>query len=98
MQGVPAEVGDQENVRWREEAPARKKVDVARLTARKKPELRRNGYQALRKLALTAYYMEESSWGPLDYQPPPSLRAIAYDDSQVGTPEWLRARASGDAP
>ncbi len=61
-------------------------------------ELRRNGYQALRKLALTAYYMEESSWGPLDYQPPPSLRAIAYDDSQVGTPEWLRARAEGDTP
>lgn len=61
-------------------------------------ELRRNGYQALRKLALTAYYMEESSWGPLAYPPPPSLRAIAYDDSQVGTPEWVRARANGDTP
>ena len=61
-------------------------------------ELRRTGYQALRKLALAAYYMEESSWGPLAYQPPPSLRAVAYDDSQVGTPEWVRARANGDTP
>ena len=61
-------------------------------------ELRRTGYQALRKLVLAAYYMEESSWGPLAYPPPPSLRAIAYDDSQVGTPEWVRARANGDTP
>ncbi len=65
---------------------------------RSRIELRRNGYQALRKLVLAAYYMEESSWGPLAYTPPPSLRALAYDDSQVGTPEWVRARANGDAP
>lgn len=61
-------------------------------------ELRRLGYQALRKLCLASYYMEESSWGPLAYQPPQSLRALAYDDSQVGTPEWVRARAEENAP
>ena len=65
---------------------------------RSRVELRRTGYQALRKLTLAAYYMEESSWGAVAYKPPQSLRAIAYDDSQVGTPEWVRARANGDAP
>ena len=59
-------------------------------------ELRRLGYQALRKLCLASYYMEESSWGPLAYTPPQSLRAVAFDDSQVGTPDWLRARASAE--
>jgi hypothetical protein len=58
-------------------------------------ELRRTGYQALRKLVLAAYYMEESSWGPLAYAPPRGFNA--YDDSQMGTPEWLRAQANGDA-
>jgi hypothetical protein len=42
--------------------------------------------------------MEESSWGPVAYKPPASFRAIAYDDSQVGTPEWVRARAEENAP
>lgn len=60
--------------------------------------LRRIGYQALRKLALAAYYMEESSWGPLAYQPPRGFNAMAYDDSQVGTPEWVRAQSNGEAP
>jgi len=58
--------------------------------------LRRNGYQALRKLTLAAYYMEESSWGPLAYHPPKGFSAMAYDDSQMGTPEWVRAQANGD--
>ena len=55
--------------------------------------MRRIGYQALRKLSLAAYYVEESSWGPLAYQPPRGFNAMAYDDSQVGTPEWIRAGA-----
>ncbi len=56
--------------------------------------LRRLGYQALRKLTLAAYYMEESSWGPLDYAPPSGLNAMAYDDSEVGTPSWVRANVN----
>jgi len=59
-------------------------------------ELRRTGYQALRKLVLAAHYIEESSWGPLAYSPPRGFSAMAYDDSQVGTPEWVRAQANGD--
>ena len=58
--------------------------------------LRRTGYQALRKLVLAAYYIDESSWGPLAYAPPRGFSAMAYDDSQMGTPEWLRAQANGD--
>lgn len=60
--------------------------------------LRRSGYQALRRLILSAHYVEESSWGPLQYQPPSSMNAMAYDDSKVGTPEWVRAQANGDVP
>lgn len=60
--------------------------------------VRRIGYQALRKLCLAAYYMEESSWGPLAYEPPRGLNAMAYDDSQVGTPEWVRANSVPAAP
>jgi len=60
--------------------------------------LRRSGYQALRKLILSAYYVEESSWAALHYEPPSGMNAMAYDDSMVGTPEWVRARANGDAP
>lgn len=59
-------------------------------------ELRRAGYQALRKLVLTAHYIEESSWGPLAYAPPRGLNAMAYDDSKMGTPEWVRAQAGGE--
>jgi hypothetical protein len=60
--------------------------------------LRRCGYQALRKLTLAAHYQQESSWGPVGYQPPSGLNATAYDDSMVGTPEWLKAQANGDTP
>ena len=57
--------------------------------------LRRSGYQALRKLCLASHYLEETSWGGLDYKPPTGLNAMAYDDSKAGTPEWLAAQASG---
>jgi len=60
--------------------------------------LRRCGYQALRRLILLAYYIEESSWPALGYQPPSGMSAMAYDDSKVGTPDWIRAQANGDAP
>ncbi|MDB4941766.1 MAG: hypothetical protein JWP97_1300 [Labilithrix sp.] len=60
--------------------------------------VRRTGYQALRKLCLAAHYAEETSWPPLHYEPPSGLSAMAYDDSQAGTPEWLAAQAQGDAP
>jgi hypothetical protein len=60
--------------------------------------LRRCGYQVLRKLTLAAHYGEEASWGPVGYQPPSGMSATAYDDSKVGTPEWVRARANGDVP
>lgn len=61
-------------------------------------EIRRTGYQALRKLCLAAYYSEASSWAPLGYEPPSNLNAGAYDDSKAGTPEWLEAQAKADAP
>ena len=60
--------------------------------------LRRCGYQALRRLVLTAYYQEPTSWGPVGYDPPSDMSGAAYDDSKVGTPEWLRAQAQGDTP
>lgn len=60
-------------------------------------ELRRSGYQAIRKLALAAYYVEERSWPPLDYDPPSGLNAIAYDDSMFGTPEWVLAHPAHPA-
>ncbi len=61
-------------------------------------ELRRTGYQALRKLCLASYYADESSFAGIDYHPPTGLNAMAYDDSKAGTPEWLAAQARGDAP
>lgn len=60
--------------------------------------LRRCGYQALRKMALVAHYQESSSWGPVGYTTLSGLVNMAYDDSKVGTPEWLRAQEKGDAP
>jgi hypothetical protein len=50
--------------------------------------LRRTGYQALRKLCLASYYAMPSSWGPVHYPPPMSV-GEPYDDSKMGTPEWL---------
>jgi hypothetical protein len=51
--------------------------------------LRRTGYQALRKLCLAANYAMPSSWAAVHY-PPPTPVGGAYDDSKMGTPEWLR--------
>ena len=60
--------------------------------------IRRTGFQALRKLCLAAHYSEAASWPPLGYRPPSNLNAAAYDDSKVGTPEWLEAQAKADVP
>jgi hypothetical protein len=60
--------------------------------------IRRTGYQALRKLCIASYYLDEPSWAPLGYAPPTGLNANAYDDSKAGTPEWLAEQAKGDGP
>jgi hypothetical protein len=60
--------------------------------------IRRSGYQALRKLCIASYYLDEASWAPLEYKPPSGLNANAYDDSRAGTPEWLAEQAKGDGP
>ena len=54
--------------------------------------VRRTGYQALRKLCLAAFYVQETSWGSLGYAPATGLNLAAYDDSAAGTPEWLAAQ------
>ncbi len=50
--------------------------------------LRRTGYQALRKLCVSSHYAMPSSWEKVGY-PPPTPVGEPYDDSQMGTPEWL---------
>jgi len=59
--------------------------------------VRRTGFQALRKLCLAAFYAEETSWAAMGYHPPSGLNAMAYDDSKVGTPEWLEAQSAQKA-
>ncbi len=54
--------------------------------------VRRTGYQALRKLCLASFYVQESSWPELRYAPPSGLNAAAYDDPEIGTPEWIEAQ------
>ncbi len=54
--------------------------------------LRRTGFQALRKLCLQAYWIQESSWKAIGYDPPTGLNAAAWDDSKMGTPEWVAAQ------
>ena len=51
--------------------------------------LRRTGYQALRRICLAVYYADESSWPALGYTPPSGLNAMAYDDSKLGTPDYV---------
>jgi hypothetical protein len=49
-------------------------------------ELRRTGYQALRKLCLAAHYTGEASWAGLGYSIPVGINQAAYQDSKVGLP------------
>ncbi len=52
--------------------------------------LRRGGYQALKKLCCLAHYSLPSSWAAVGF-PPPTPVGEPYDDSTMGTPEWLKA-------
>jgi hypothetical protein len=52
--------------------------------------LRRGGYQGLRKLCSVAHYMEPWSWAAIGF-PAPTPVGEPYDDSKMGTPEWLKA-------
>jgi hypothetical protein len=56
--------------------------------------LRRTGFQALRKLCLQAYWVQESSWKAIGYDPPSGLNASAWDDSKMGMPEWIAAQTA----
>ncbi len=51
--------------------------------------LRRSGYQCLRKLCYLAHYARPLSWQPIDF-PTPAKVGEPYDDSKMGTPEWLK--------
>jgi len=55
--------------------------------------LRRSGYRVLRNACLVAHWGMESSFRAVSYFPPTGLNAAAYDDSKVGTPEWIAANA-----
>jgi len=46
--------------------------------------LRRNGYQALRRICLATAYADERTWPAVGYAPPSGLNAAAYDDSKLG--------------
>jgi len=49
-------------------------------------ELRRSGYQALRRACLAMAYQDEALWPAIGYAPPPTgaFEAMAYDDSKAG--------------
>jgi len=52
--------------------------------------LRRGGYQALKKLCCIAHYEQPWSWAAVGF-PAPTAVGEPYDDSKMGTPEWLKA-------
>jgi hypothetical protein len=49
-------------------------------------ELRRAGYESLRRLCLAAAYKDEALWAAVGYAAPPvgTFEPIAYDDSKAG--------------
>jgi hypothetical protein len=51
--------------------------------------LRRGGYQGLKKLCYLAHYQQPWSWAAIGFPSPPSI-GEPYDDSKMGTPEWLK--------
>jgi hypothetical protein len=53
--------------------------------------LRRSGYEGLRKLCCLAHYARPSSWAAVEF-PAPMRVGQPYDDSQMGTPKWLKER------
>jgi hypothetical protein len=52
--------------------------------------VRRVGYQGLKKICYIAHYVEPASWASVGF-PPPANVSGPYDDSKMGTPEWLKA-------
>jgi hypothetical protein len=60
-------------------------------------QLRRTGFQALRKLCLSSYWVQETGWKAIGYDPPTGLNASAWDDSKMGTPEWIAAQNAAAA-
>lgn len=59
--------------------------------------LRRSGYQALKKLSYLAHYVEPWSWAAIGF-PSPAKVGEPYDDSKMGTPEWLKERGLEAVP
>lgn len=55
--------------------------------------LRRGGYQALRRLCLAIHYSELSTQRVSGFEGPRRVPGLDYDDSKIGTPEWLAAQA-----
>jgi hypothetical protein len=51
--------------------------------------IRRGGYQSLKKLCYVAHYSQPSSWPAIGF-PTPAAVSGPYDDSKMGTPEWLK--------
>ena len=52
--------------------------------------LRRSGYRGLKQLCNLAHYAQPRSWAAVGFPPPTSV-GEPYDDSKMGTPEWLKA-------
>lgn len=67
--------------------------DVLRSWRSSRIALRRTGYRVLRNVCLAMHWGMEKSFAAVNYFPPTGLNAAAYDDSKVGTPEWLAANA-----
>ncbi len=47
--------------------------------------LRRSGYQAIRRLLLSAHYANPPSWPSIGYAGPPNTGGLVYNDSKWGT-------------
>jgi hypothetical protein len=52
--------------------------------------LRRGGYRGLKQLCSLAHYAQPGSWAAIGF-PPRTPVGEPYDDSKMGTPEWLKA-------
>jgi TAT (twin-arginine translocation) pathway signal sequence len=51
--------------------------------------VRRVGYEGLKKICYIAHYVQPASWADIGFPPPMSVSG-PYDDSKMGTPEWLK--------
>ncbi|MCC6810243.1 MAG: hypothetical protein IT381_22625 [Deltaproteobacteria bacterium] len=53
--------------------------------------VRRSGYQVLRRLCLGACYADTNEQRGIGYQGPRRIPGLSFDDSKMGTREWLAA-------